>query len=272
MALLANLVMLQEKKAMVLVGLALLQGLLVQLKASGVVGEEWRVVLMPLTVVEVCLFIALAILLVLMMLEKCSGEEGRPPLWAYHTGLKAVLTSSHFLQLALPVALLYAEGALVPLGVMAALTLHHLAVALLVVLRRQHLICCLSLPQHEVSVLQGSGEAPSAFEKTIQRVSSHWFAVNGAQNPEGPAGEGVLKQEECLVCLTERASMVWAPCGHLTTCEACAAYLLAHARLDCLLCKKQAKNLLKVDIRQPLAGQEYAVQRQVTIVRASVFR
>jgi hypothetical protein len=43
----------------------------VQLKISGIITEDWNVVLTPLTVVEVCLFIAMAILVILMILERC---------------------------------------------------------------------------------------------------------------------------------------------------------------------------------------------------------
>jgi hypothetical protein len=64
--------MLDHKKFIVLVLLGAVQAILIQLKVSELVTEEWTVVLLPVTATEVCLFIALAIMLILFALEHCT--------------------------------------------------------------------------------------------------------------------------------------------------------------------------------------------------------
>ncbi len=69
--LLASLVMLQERKLIVCIVIAVLEGVLMQVKASGVIVEDWGVILLPLTATEVCLFITLIILIILAGMEVC---------------------------------------------------------------------------------------------------------------------------------------------------------------------------------------------------------
>lgn len=82
----------------------------------------------------------------------------------------------HFVQLGLPIAIVYSQGNLIPLCVIGIIMGHHLALVLLIVFKKEHIVCCFATPTQEVSILQ-QADAPSAFEKTIQRVSSHWFAI-----------------------------------------------------------------------------------------------
>jgi hypothetical protein len=274
---LAGLVMLQERKLMICVVIAVLEGVLVQLKTSGVIVEEWNVVLLPLTATEVCLFITLAILVILAAMQGCCQEGGSTPLWGYRLGMKTGIISTHFLQLGLPIAIAYSQGMVIPLCLVGVIMAHHLLLILLILLRREHIICSFAAPTQEVSVLQ-QADAPSAFEKTIQRVSSHWFAIDDKTtsnlNPELPqqptCDEG--RKEECLICLTNPAVMIWSPCGHLATCETCANYLVSQGRLSCLLCKREAKQLLKVDIGRPLPEREYSILKEVTILPTNVYR
>ena len=64
--------MLNQKKLIAVVLLGAVQAMLIQLKVSGLIIEEWTVVLLPVTATEVCLLIALAIMLIIVALEYCS--------------------------------------------------------------------------------------------------------------------------------------------------------------------------------------------------------
>lgn len=130
-------------------------------------------VLLPITAAEVCLFIALTILVIL---AGCVPEGGRSLLWGYRLGVKVGITSMHFVQLGLPIAIVYSQGNFVPLCVVGVIMVHQLTLILIIFFKKEHIVCCFATPTQEVSILQ-QADAPSAFEKTIQRLSSHWFAI-----------------------------------------------------------------------------------------------
>ena len=103
-------------------------------------------------------------------------EGGRSVLWGYRLGVKVGITSTHFVQLGLPISIVYSQGNLVPLCVIGAIMAHHLTLVLLIVFKKEYIVCCFATPTQEVSIFQ-QADGPSAFEKTIQRVSSHWFVI-----------------------------------------------------------------------------------------------
>lgn len=55
-----------------------------------------------------------------------------------------------------------------------------------------------------------------------------------------------------MVCLTDRADLVWMPCGHLTMCDSCGQYMLDHKKLECVVCKAQGEQIYHIDGQQPM--------------------
>lgn len=135
-AFIGNLIMLNDRKAIVLVLFGLIQVVLVQLKVSGIITDDWNLVLMPLTATEICLFIAAIMILIIMLLQACSEEEARSPLWRYNLGIKLVLTTTHFMQFLLPIALVYFQSQLVLIIITITIEVHHLVSILFIVFRR----------------------------------------------------------------------------------------------------------------------------------------
>jgi hypothetical protein len=68
-------------------------------------------------------------------------------------------------------------------------------------------------------------------------LSSQWFTLEQANPKILQTGCKADSDSQCVVCLTERANLVWMPCGHLTMCDACGQYMLDNNKLDCVMCK-----------------------------------
>jgi hypothetical protein len=82
------------------------------------------------------------------------------------------------IQFALPIAIIYSNSIFSHLGMVGIIMVHHLGVILFVVFKKEHIICSFAVPTQEVSLLQQNNDGPSLMEKTIQRVSSHWFSLD----------------------------------------------------------------------------------------------
>ena len=83
--------------------------------------------------------------------------------------------------------------------------------------------------------------------RVVQRVGP------GGEVHEAPAklsaeapGGSTAAVEECVVCLDVPRSHAMVPCGHLCVCENCAEEIRGFRSPACLLCRKEAANVIRV--------------------------
>jgi hypothetical protein len=78
----------------------------------------------------------MVIILILMILQGCNDQEGRAPLWGYNIGLKLIITTTHFMQILLPLALIYFQSKDIMIIIAVSIQIHHLLAILFIVFRR----------------------------------------------------------------------------------------------------------------------------------------
>jgi hypothetical protein len=55
-----------------------------------------------------------------------------------------------------------------------------------------------------------------------------------------------VKEQECVICLTNKKTVAYQPCNHLATCNGCARGLLKENNVNCPLCQKKVENMINL--------------------------
>lgn len=55
----------------------------------------------------------------------------------------------------------------------------------------------------------------------------------------------------CVVCLTDKSSLVWMPCGHMAVCDNCGKFLMERSKEKCVICKTRCEKICHLAVKQP---------------------
>ena len=70
-------------------------------------------------------------------------------------------------------------------------------------------------------------------ERVFWKLGGNWVTTDEGEKEKegGTEGKKDWERHECAVCLTDRAEMVWVPCGHLSVCLTCGRYLMDNGKV-----------------------------------------
>ena len=81
----------------------------------------------------------------------------------------------------------------------------------------------------------------------VMQAAAHNKAFAELSTGASQAGESapVFETEECVVCWAAEASIIFEPCGHMCTCEACSQVFTSSAAL-CPMCRADVRSTIAI--------------------------